>query len=192
MIYPSQQINLIHNLVSEGSFAHIDAAVDKVAAFMLSGYLSNKPSVVFGNGGSASDASHFAAELICSFDKVNRPAFPLISLSSDPSILTAWSNDFDFTGIFSRQISSFGPNLSCAIGLSTSGTSLNVVNGLREAHKLGAKSILLTGSMAPSYDFLDLNVRFPTDSTPLIQTLTQLFYHSVSSSLEATLSTANY
>ena len=184
MPYPSAQIQSLSSLLSNHSLDVIDSDVDKVADILMEGYENKLPSVVFGNGGSATDSQHFASELICTFNKAERTAYPLISLASDSSILTAWSNDFDFSGVFARQISAFGSSLWSAIGISTSGTSASVINALTLAKSHHVRTILLTGSTAPSHESVDLCVRFPSSSTPIVQTLTQLFYHSVAEIIE--------
>jgi len=103
----------------------------------------------FGNGGSASDAQHLAAELVGRFEK-NRKPIASISLNTDTSALTAIANDFGFSTIFKRQIEALVRNNDVVIGISTSGKSENVLLGLEAAKKLGALTIGLTGSMTDS------------------------------------------
>jgi D-sedoheptulose 7-phosphate isomerase len=100
----------------------------------------------FGNGGSASDAQHLAAELVGRFEK-NRKPIASIALSTDTSVLTAIANDFGFSTIFKRQIEALASNKDVVIGISTSGKSENVLLGLEVAKNLGALTIGLTGSM---------------------------------------------
>lgn len=139
---------------------------------------------IFGNGGSASDAQHWAAELVCTYQNLNRQPYPALALTVDTSILTAWSNDFSFDSVFSRQLEAFSRVVGLAIGLSTSGKSKNVLYGLNTASKLGANTILITGSTAPSYAEIDHVVRVPSTETPVIQSLTQMLYHEVCANLE--------
>lgn len=139
---------------------------------------------IFGNGGSASDAQHWAAELVCTYQNRNRQPYPALALTVDTSILTAWSNDFGFESVFSRQLEAFRKVMGLAIGLSTSGKSNNVLHGLHTASYLGIKTILVTGSGAPSYEEIDLTVRLPSTETPVIQSLTQMLYHEVCALLE--------
>ena len=139
---------------------------------------------IFGNGGSASDAQHWAAELVCTYKSPDRKPYPALALTVDTSILTAWSNDFSFDYVFSRQIEAFSKVMGLAIGLSTSGKSKNVLHGLNTASRLGAKTILITGSEAPAHDEIDCTVRLPSTETPVIQSLTQLLYHEVCAYLE--------
>ena len=139
---------------------------------------------IFGNGGSASDAQHWAAELVCTYQNPNRKPYPALALTVDTSILTAWSNDFSFDTVFSRQLEAFSNVIGLAVGLSTSGRSKNVLYGLNTASQLGAKTILITGLGAPSNDEIDLIVRVPSTETPVIQSLTQMLYHEVCVYLE--------
>ena len=103
--------------------------------------LKNKFVTIFGNGGSAADAQHFATELICSYRKKERKPFKALALTADSSLITAWSNDFNFEGIFSRQIEAMNSSIGTALGLSTSGNSVNVINGLQKAKELGLSLI---------------------------------------------------
>ncbi|WP_333784571.1 D-sedoheptulose 7-phosphate isomerase [Thermocrinis sp.] len=100
--------------------------------------------LLFGNGGSAADAQHIAAEIVGRFKK-ERKALPAIALTTDTSILTAVGNDYGFETIFERQIEALCMPGDIAIGITTSGNSENVIRGLRKAHDLGATTVALTG-----------------------------------------------
>ena len=100
--------------------------------------------LLFGNGGSAADAQHIAAEIVGRF-KRERKALPAIALTTDTSILTAVGNDYGFETIFERQIEALCMPGDIAIGITTSGNSENVIRGLKKAHDLGATTIALTG-----------------------------------------------
>ena len=139
---------------------------------------------IFGNGGSASDAQHWAAELVCTYQNPDRQPYPALALTVDTSILTAWSNDFSFDSVFSRQLEAFSKVMGLAIGLSTSGKSKNVLYGLNTASHLGANTILITGSGSPLHPEIDLVVRVPSTETPVIQSFTQMLYHEVCACLE--------
>ena len=101
--------------------------------------------LVCGNGGSASDAQHFAAEIIGRFE-TTRKALPAIALTTDTSILTAVGNDFGFENIFSRQVAGLGSAGDVLLGISTSGNSQNVVNAVEQAQTYGMKTIGLLGN----------------------------------------------
>jgi D-sedoheptulose 7-phosphate isomerase len=100
--------------------------------------------LLFGNGGSAADAQHFAAEFVNRF-VIERPPLPAIALTTDTSIITSIGNDYDFADIFSKQIRAIGQKGDVAWGMSTSGTSANVVKGLEAGRKIGMVTIGLTG-----------------------------------------------
>jgi D-sedoheptulose 7-phosphate isomerase len=122
-----------------------------------------------GNGGSASDSQHLAAELIGRF-KLDRSPLRSIALTTDTSILTATGNDFGFDHIFSRQIQALGRKGDLLIGISTSGKSVNVINALREASKLGLSTVAMTG-MTPNemWKLSDLYLTVPSAETSHIQ-----------------------
>ncbi|MDD3374760.1 MAG: D-sedoheptulose 7-phosphate isomerase [Candidatus Omnitrophica bacterium] len=100
--------------------------------------------ILFGNGGSAADSQHVAAEFIGRFQK-ERKSIPAIALTTDTSILTALANDYSFDVVFSRQLEGLGTSKDIAIGLSTSGNSKNVFEAIKTAKKIGMKTISLTG-----------------------------------------------
>ncbi len=110
-----------------------------------------KKIIVAGNGGSSSDADHFVGELICTYKSRSRKSIPAISLSSNSAIVTAWSNDFSFSTVYERQVSSIGSKGDLLILLSTSGgnkknnQSINLINAAIKAKKMGIKVISLLG-----------------------------------------------
>lgn len=122
------------------------AEIEQMCSIVVDCYLKNGKLIIFGNGGSAADAQHIAAELVGLLDKEkDRPSIPAIALNVNTSILTAVGNDKGYDEVFSRQVQCFaGPN-DVAIGLSTSGNSLNVLKGLITAKARGAKAIGWTG-----------------------------------------------
>ena len=136
--------------------------------------------ILFGNGGSASDAQHIAAELVVKYKK-KRKSIPAISLSTDTSVLTAIGNDFTFNEIFSRQIESIGKPGDIAIGITTSGKSKNVINALKLAKKKKLISVILTKKKYPNKQHLnkisDLILGVPANETARIQELHILVGH---------------
>lgn len=139
--------------------------------------ISGKLITIFGNGGSAADSQHWAAELVCTYQSRERMPYPAVALTTDSSIITAWSNDFHYESVFVRQIDAFAGINGLAIGLSTSGRSVNVLNGLRRARFHSASTILISGNAVEQSSEVDLHIRFPSSDTPTVQTLTQLMYH---------------
>lgn len=146
---------------------------------------NNHHILIFGNGGSASDANHFSAELVCTFKKKNRKAINCISLTSNTSILTAWGNDKDFDDCFARQISAFNGNKVICIGISTSGKSKNIVKGLKEAKKNGFKTIALIGSSSEIIKkYSDIIISIKAKDTDRIQEAHLFTYHFLCQEIE--------
>ncbi len=147
------------------NLTRIVAVVEAVTTALKAG---NKI-LLFGNGGSAADAQHLAAEFVNRF-VIERPPLPAIALTTDTSVITSIGNDYDFSDIFSKQIRAIGQKGDVAWGMSTSGTSANVVKGLETARKIGMVTIGLTGrdggDVAKVADYV-LNVS--SASTPRIQ-----------------------
>ncbi len=125
--------------------------------------------VVFGNGGSAADAQHMAAEFVNRF-LIDRPPLAALALTTDSSILTSIGNDFSFADIFVKQITALGRAGDLALGISTSGNSENVIRAIEEAGKLGMKTAALTGGEGGRLlAMVDFGLNVPTSFTPHIQ-----------------------
>jgi D-sedoheptulose 7-phosphate isomerase len=143
----------------------IVAAVDAVTAALKAG---NKI-LLFGNGGSAADAQHLAAEFVNRF-VIERPPLPAIALTTDTSVITSICNDYDFSEIFSKQIRAIGQKGDIAWGMSTSGASANVIKGLETARKIGMVTIGLTGRDGGDIArIVDHPLNVSSTSTPRIQ-----------------------
>lgn len=131
----------------QAAIAKLSAMSDQIAplaAAWLTALKGGKKIIFFGNGGSAADAQHLAAELVVRY-RINRPALPGLALTTDTSILTAHSNDFGYDTVFARQIEALAQPGDVVLGISTSGTSKNVLLGLQAANKRGCVTIALTG-----------------------------------------------
>jgi D-sedoheptulose 7-phosphate isomerase len=125
--------------------------------------------LLFGNGGSAADAQHLAAEFVNRF-QIERPPLAALALSTDTSILTSISNDYDFQEVFAKQVKALGLPGDAALGLSTSGGSGNVVRGLDAAREMGLKTLALSGGDGgPVAAAADLAITVPSRNTPRIQ-----------------------
>ncbi len=125
--------------------------------------------ILFGNGGSASDSQHIAAELVGRFKK-DRNALPAIALTTNTAILTALANDYGYEMVFAKQIEALGDKNDVAIGISTSGKAKNVVVGIKEAKKMGMKTIALTGADGGELAKLtDISLVVPSSVTARIQ-----------------------
>jgi D-sedoheptulose 7-phosphate isomerase len=143
--------------------------IEKLAKAMLDTIKSGRKILLFGNGGSAADSMHIAAELVGRFRK-ERKAMPAIALTANISILTALGNDYSFEYIFERQVEALGNKGDMAIGLSTSGSSKNVAAGILKASKMGLKTAALTGSKIGELSKIaDLCIKVPSLNTPRIQ-----------------------
>jgi D-sedoheptulose 7-phosphate isomerase len=139
--------------------------IDVLTAALKSG---NKI-LLFGNGGSAADAQHIAAEFINRFS-IERPPLPAIALTTDTSVITSIGNDYDFSEIFSKQIRAIGQPGDVAWGISTSGNSANVMKGLEMAKKMGLVTVAFTGKDGGSIaKIVDFSVNVSSSNTARIQ-----------------------
>lgn len=164
------------------------ARVEKVINEIVKALSSNLPILVFGNGGSASDALHISAELVGKF-KVNRKSQNVLCLNSNVSVITAWANDFDFESIYSRQVEAHGLSGGVCWGISTSGNSKSVINALIKAKELGMITIAFTGdSGGVVKKYSDILVNVPSQETPRIQELHIPIYHYVCEKVEEKIS----
>jgi D-sedoheptulose 7-phosphate isomerase len=160
----SEQRSLLEQIDRELS-TDIAAAVGLLVAALAAG---NKL-LVMGNGGSAADAQHFAAELVGRF-KLERRALPAIALTTDTSALTAIGNDYGFDRIFSRQVEALARPGDVVVGISTSGNSANIAQALQSGRDAGCHTIALLGRDGGAIKgMVDLPLVIPSDATPRIQ-----------------------
>ena len=140
------------------------------AKTIITAYQNDKKVLICGNGGSAADAQHFAAELLGRFKK-NRRALPAVALTTDTSILTAIGNDFGFDLVFERQVEGLAQPGDVVIGISTSGKSKNVIRAIEKAKALGAKTIVLSGGSGKEAldQAAELSICVPSTDTPRVQ-----------------------
>ena len=144
--------------------------------------------VLFGNGGSAADAQHIAAELIGRFKK-ERKSLPSIALTTDSSIITSLANDYSYDVVFSRQCESLVSNGDVVIGISTSGNSINVKRGLITAKKKGAVTIGLLGNDGGNIKkMVDIPIVVKSSNTARIQEVHRVIYHIICEIVEKKLS----
>ncbi len=143
--------------------------LERIGALIVERLHAGNKLILFGNGGSAADAQHIAAELVGRY-RAERRALAAIALAANMPILTAVGNDYGFEEIFARQISALGKRGDVALAISTSGNSGNVVRGLETARELGLHTIGLSGrSGGKIHTLTDLCVCVPSDTTPRIQ-----------------------
>ena len=143
--------------------------IRNISEEVINAYKHNKKVILFGNGGSAADAQHIAAEFVGKFYK-DRKSLPSLAFHTNTSVVTATANDFGYEFIFERQVSSFANEGDIVIGISTSGNSINVIRGLEKAKKLGAVTIGFTGQKENNIEkIVDYCLKIPSDDTPRIQ-----------------------
>ena len=165
--------NLTQSVMAKQAF--VEASSDRIIQLVewtIETFRSGGKVLIFGNGGSAADAQHVAAEFVNRF-KIDRHPLPAIALTTDSSVLTSIGNDFSFDMIFVKQIQALGKPGDLALGISTSGNSPNVLQAISTAKEMGLRTAALTGgSSSPGGKIgaiADLVLNVPTDNTPHIQ-----------------------
>jgi D-sedoheptulose 7-phosphate isomerase len=159
-------------------------SVAKVSEILVNALKQGNKTLLFGNGGSAAEAQHIAAELVGRF-ALERPALPALALSVNTSCVTAIGNDYGFDQVFSRQIEALARPGDVAIGISTSGDSANVVRAMSAARKMGVHTIALTGYTGGNLrNTVDYCICVPSNETPRIQECHILIGHIISELVE--------
>ncbi|RLF36498.1 MAG: phosphoheptose isomerase [Thermoplasmata archaeon] len=162
--------------------------ISKVVKKIIEAYQQGKKTIWFGNGGSAADAQHLACELVSRFHMAKRPAIPSLALTTNTSILTAVSNDFNFDNVFERQVEAFAEEGDVLIGITTSGTSANVIKALKFGKKKGTINVAFTGeNISKIEDVVDYLVDVPSRDTPRIQEAHIMIGHIICDLVEKTL-----
>lgn len=168
--------------------------LEKTALFseyLRDAFCSGNKAIVFGNGGSASDAMHFAEEFTGRFRK-DRPALPAIALT-DPTHLTCVANDYGYDEVFARGVQAFGKPGDVAIGISTSGNSPNVIRAMEEARRLGLKTVVLLGKDGGALrGTCDLEFIVPGATSDRIQEIHMMILHIAIEGVERMLFPENY
>lgn len=140
-----------------------------LAGWLCSAFEHGGKLLIFGNGGSAADAQHLAAEFVNRFRLERRP-LPAVALTTDTSVITSVSNDYDFDQVFSKQVEALAKPGDVVLGISTSGNSPNVLKALSAARDIGAKTVALTGGTGGTMGrWADLVLRVDSADTPRIQ-----------------------
>jgi D-sedoheptulose 7-phosphate isomerase len=161
--------------------------VADAAAAILAASRDGGKVLVFGNGGSAADAQHLATDLVGRFQRERRPVAAL-ALTADSTLLTAVANDYAFDRVFVRQIEALGSQGDLAFGISTSGRSVNVVEGLRAARARGLRTIALTGrDGGPAGALADIHINVPDPSTARVQEAHRTLIHAICELVEREL-----
>jgi D-sedoheptulose 7-phosphate isomerase len=174
----------IDDLAASGIEGPMEEAVSSITAALAAG----KPLLVCGNGGSAADSIHIAAELVGRFLKDRRP-YNVIALPANAGIMTAWSNDFDFETVYSRQVEAHGTEGAVLLALSTSGNSPNILAAAAQARAMNMHVISMTGRTGGKLAALsDILLNVPSNSTPEIQQGHLCLYHYLCEAVEERLS----
>ena len=177
-----EAIDLLEQL-RRGDLVPLGRAVDAIAEAFDSG----QALLVFGNGGSAADAQHFVTEFVGRYQRERR-AVPALALTADTSLLTAVANDYGFERVFARQIEAFGAPGDIAFGITTSGSSPNVVEGLKAAVERGMVTIALTGrDGGEAGQLADIHVNVPYAATARVQEAHITLLHVICELVEAGL-----
>lgn len=168
-----------HLIASKDTMRSIEKEVEIAAKLCIESLSNNHKILLFGNGGSAADAQHLAAELVGRY-KTQRKGLPAIALTTDSSSITAISNDFGYTKVFDRQIEALANKGDVVIGISTSGKSANVISALKLANDLGCITIGLSGNDGGELDTLcNVNLIAQSNDTPRIQEMHILIGHII-------------
>ena len=171
-------ISELHDLSNE---------IDKTVNLIINALTKNKKIIIFGNGGSAADAQHIAAEFLGRY-KIKRKSIPAIALTSNSSTTTAIANDYDFSDVFSRQCESLVSKDDIVIGISTSGNSENVIKGLKTSKKNGGLTIGLLGNNGGKIkNIVDISLVVNATSVPRIQEAHRVIYHIICEIVEEEL-----
>ena len=166
-----------HLKVSKKTMESIDKQIEIAAKICIDSLKNGNKILIFGNGGSAADAQHIAAELVGRY-KTERKGLSAIALTTDTSTITAIANDYGYLHVFNRQVEALANEGDVVIGISTGGGSANVISALRLANDLGCKTIGFSGRDGGEFNALcDVNLVAIAEYTPRIQEMHILFGH---------------
>jgi phosphoheptose isomerase len=189
-----QELAFIENAFDQAVEAFLKAKeqlifpVREAASVLSNCFLHNKKVLVCGNGGSAAESQHFAAELVGRFEYPNRQGLPALALTADTSIVTAWSNDADFEDVFARQVEAYGQKGDTLVCLSTSGQSVNLINAMKVASRKQMTCIALTGKGGGDMaQYAHVNIIVPSYNTQRIQEIHLQVLHTICGLVEAEL-----
>jgi D-sedoheptulose 7-phosphate isomerase len=175
----------VHSRVLDACMPSMIAAVDA----LITAYRSGHKAIFFGNGGSAADAQHLAAEFLGRYLRERR-AMPALALHANTSAVTAIANDYGYDHVFSRQLQGFAVAGDVAVGISTSGNSKSVLEALTVARKMGVVTIGLTGASGGRMrELVDVLIAAPTGETPRVQECHILIGHAICDAVEHAMAT---
>lgn len=187
--YFKESVVLLHVIAhDEALLGMLQESVDSI----LECFKRGNKLLIAGNGGSAADAQHFSAEMVGRYKK-ERKAYPAIALTVDTSVLTAWSNDYSFDTVFSRQIEALGKEGDIFVGISTSGNSTNLLEATKTAKEMGMQSICLLGHDGGALKSMcDRALTVPSDNTPRIQEVHGMLIHIICEEVEQALTVREF
>lgn len=172
----NESIRVKNKIVDDPSLL---SQISKVSSVIIEAYRKKNKVILFGNGGSAADAQHVAGELVNRL-QMEREALPAIALTTDSSVLTSIANDYDYSRIFARQMEAFVKEGDVAIGISTSGSSPNVIEAVKVAKEKGAKTVGFTGTKGGKLaELVDFVISVPSDETPRVQESHITIFHVI-------------
>ena len=168
-----------HLITSKKTIESASNSIEIAAKLCISCLKKGNKILLFGNGGSAADSQHIAAEIVGRF-KTERKGLPAIALTTDSSAMTAIANDFGYLHVFERQIEALGSKGDVLIGISTGGSSKNVLNGIKLGKTLNCKAIGFSGKDGGDLSSLcHVNIVVPSDDTPRIQEMHIVIGHTI-------------
>ena len=167
---------------------HAENSILEATKSISHAFMTGNKVLICGNGGSAADSQHFAAEFVNAFSRdLDRKALPAMALSTDTSILTSIANDFQFENVFSRQVEAYGQPGDILITLTTSGSSKNCLTAINMAKSLGLITIAFTRSGGQVSSVAEISIEVPSENTQHIQECHMLAYHVITELVEDTL-----
>lgn len=183
--YFLESVQVKHDFIT-----HQEQKLEELIMIITQAFAHGKKVLIAGNGWSAADSQHFAAELIARY-KMERKSLPAIALTTDTSAITAIGNDYDFESIFSRQVEWLGEEGDIFIGFSTSGNSKNIVKAMEVAQKQWLICVGLLGRDGGIIkDYCDYSLIVPSHNTPRIQEVHLVIYHTICEEIEKRLFSA--
>jgi phosphoheptose isomerase len=156
------------------------ADIERAATLISDSFKAGGKLLICGNGGSAADSQHMAAEFVSRLTlDFERPGLPAIALTTDSSVLTAYANDFDFAGVFARQVQALGRAGDVLLGISTGGSAANVIAAVHQARALGLRTIALAAQKGELAGVVDMAIRVPSAMTAHIQEAHLAIEHTI-------------
>jgi D-sedoheptulose 7-phosphate isomerase len=181
----TSRAGLDEHLALAGELASLLPVLEELAARLISAFAAGGRLYTFGNGGSAADAQHLAAELVGRYKRDRRP-LPAVALSVDPSVVTCIANDYAYEDVFARQVEALVRGGDVVAGFTTSGRSANVVRGLERARAAGATTVLFSGGDGgPAAAHADVALVVPSGTTARVQEMHLVLLHLLSEAIDA-------